>query len=56
MEHSISRNYLNIFYWRVEFYTPCKWNPCHHGMACLQVADGGDALQMWRVAPNILNK
>jgi hypothetical protein len=25
-------------------------------MACPQVADGGDSLQIWRVAANILNK
>jgi hypothetical protein len=25
-------------------------------MACPQVADGGDGLQIWRVAANILNK
>jgi hypothetical protein len=29
--------------------------PCHHGMARPQVADGGDGLQIWRVAANILN-
>jgi hypothetical protein len=29
---------------------------CHHGMARPQVADGGDHLQTWRVAANILNK
>jgi hypothetical protein len=28
----------------------------HNGMARPQVADGGDALQLWRVAVNILNK
>jgi hypothetical protein len=33
-----------------------KWVPCHHGMAHPQVADGGDGLQIWRVAVNILNK
>jgi hypothetical protein len=33
-----------------------KWVPCHHGMAHLQVADGGDAFQVWRGAANILNK
>jgi hypothetical protein len=27
-----------------------KWVPCHHGMARPQVADGGDGLQIWRVA------
>jgi hypothetical protein len=30
--------------------------PCHHGMAHLQVVDGGDGLQIWRVAVNILNQ
>jgi hypothetical protein len=33
-----------------------RWVPCHHGMACPQVADGGDSLQIFRVAANILNK
>jgi hypothetical protein len=28
--------------------------PCHHGMACPKVADGGDGLQIWRVAAIIL--
>jgi hypothetical protein len=26
------------------------WSPCHHGMARLQFAGGGDGLQTWRVA------
>jgi len=30
--------------------------PCHHGMAQLQVADGGDGLQIWRVGVTTLNK
>jgi hypothetical protein len=30
--------------------------PCHQGIARPQVADGGDGLQIWRVAANILNK
>jgi hypothetical protein len=30
--------------------------PCHHGMERPQVADGGNGLQIWRVAANILNK
>jgi hypothetical protein len=34
----------------------CVWVPYHHGMARPQVADGGDGLQIWRVAANILNK
>jgi hypothetical protein len=33
-----------------------KWVPCHHGMVCPQVADGGDGLQIWRVAAKILSK
>jgi hypothetical protein len=33
-----------------------KCVPCHHGMTRPQVADGGDVLQIWRVASNILNK
>jgi hypothetical protein len=33
-----------------------RWVPCHHGMVHPQVADGGDSLQSWRVAANILNK
>jgi hypothetical protein len=36
------------------------YKPCHirnqHGMARPRVADGGDGLQIWRVAANILNK
>jgi hypothetical protein len=32
------------------------WVPCHHDMARPQVADGGNGLQIWRVAANILNK
>jgi hypothetical protein len=38
---------------------PCihvRWVACHHGMARPQVADGGDGLQVRRVAVNILNK
>jgi hypothetical protein len=37
-------------------YSHVKWVPCHHGMARPQVADGGDGLQIWRVAANISNK
>jgi hypothetical protein len=33
-----------------------RWVDCHHGMACPQVVDRGDSLQIWRVAANILNK
>jgi hypothetical protein len=30
-------------------------SPCHHGMASPSVPDGGDGLQIWRVAANKLN-
>jgi hypothetical protein len=33
-----------------------KWVPRHHDMACPQVVDGGDGLQLFRAAANILNK
>jgi hypothetical protein len=33
-----------------------RWVPCHHDMARPQVADGGGALQVWRVAANLLKK
>jgi hypothetical protein len=33
-----------------------RWVPCHYGMARRQVADGGDAIQLWMAAANILNK
>jgi hypothetical protein len=33
-----------------------RWFPCHHGKARPQVADGGDALQVWREVTNTLNK
>jgi hypothetical protein len=36
-------------------YLVFRWVPCHHGMARPQVADGGDSLQLWKVAANILN-
>jgi len=29
--------------------------PCYHGMELPQIADGGDGLQIWRVAVNILH-
>jgi hypothetical protein len=34
----------------------CYLCPCHHGVACPPVGDGGDDLQIWRVAANLLNK
>jgi hypothetical protein len=30
-----------------------NWVSCHHGMEHPQVADGGEGLQIWRVAVNI---
>jgi hypothetical protein len=33
-----------------------KWVRRHHGMVRPQVVDGGDGLQIWRAAVNILNK
>jgi hypothetical protein len=33
-----------------------RWVPCHHSMARPQVADGGNTLQVWGLAANILNK
>jgi hypothetical protein len=33
-----------------------KWVRCHHGGARPRVADGGDRLQIWRVAANVLSK
>jgi len=29
---------------------------CHHGMTRPRVTDGGDGLQIWRVAANVSNK
>jgi hypothetical protein len=36
--------------------TNVKVCPCHHGTARTRVEDGGDGLQIWKVAVNILNK
>jgi hypothetical protein len=30
--------------------------PCHHDIARAQVVDGGDSLQIWWVATNIVNE
>jgi hypothetical protein len=35
---------------------PCFVGPCHHGMAGHRAADGGDGLQIRRVAASVLNK
>jgi hypothetical protein len=46
----------SVFYFMHDLFCHVRWVPCYHGMARPQVADGGDALQFWRVAANILNK
>lgn len=33
-----------------------KWVTFHQSMACPWVAYGGDGRQIWRVAPDVLNK
>jgi len=38
------------------FPSQCYVGPCHHDIARSRVAGGGDDLQIWRVAANILNK
>jgi hypothetical protein len=35
---------------------PCYVGPCHHRMLCPWVVDGGDGLQIWRVAAYVLDK
>jgi hypothetical protein len=47
---------LDVIFWYLSINFHVKWVPCHHGMVCPQVSDGGDGLQTWRVAANILNK
>jgi hypothetical protein len=59
--HIIVTAFVIIFLWFLFFIfnenvIHVKWVPCHHGTARPQVADGGDGLQIWRVAANILNK
>jgi hypothetical protein len=50
-----ARKRRNIFNNYICF-THIRWAPCHHGMARPQVADGGDGLQMCKIAANTLNK
>jgi hypothetical protein len=35
---------------------PCNAGPCHHVMGRLRFTAGGDGLQIWKVAANVLNK
>jgi hypothetical protein len=39
----------------IDFVSYCV-GPCHHGMERPRDADGGDALQVWKVAASIWNK
>jgi hypothetical protein len=32
-----------------------RWVPCHHSMACPQVAVGGIGFELWSIAVNVLN-
>jgi hypothetical protein len=50
------RIFMNFIILIMIIITHVMWAPCHHDMARPQVADGGDGLQIWRVAANILNK
>jgi hypothetical protein len=47
---------INIFYFSMPSTSHVRCVPCQHAMARPQVAVGGDGLQIWRVAANILNK
>jgi hypothetical protein len=52
---TIYQHYYEHFYaWESRYHV--KRVPCHEGMACPQVADPGEGLQIWRVAANSLNK
>jgi hypothetical protein len=46
----------DIFITNRDYHHHVRWVPCHHSMARPQVADGGNGLQVWRVAANILIK
>jgi hypothetical protein len=48
---------FHLSFWNMLcFISHVKWVPCHHSMVRPQVVDGGDGLQIWRLAANILNK
>jgi hypothetical protein len=47
---------MNSFNIYTVYINHVRWAPCHHGIPRPRVADGADALQVWRVAANILNK
>jgi len=55
----LSRSHTNLIFkvfGRLREHKPCYVGPCHHGMTRPQVADGGDGLQIRKVAVNILTK
>jgi hypothetical protein len=54
----INYDFVTTAVWLASFYliSHVKWVLCHHGLARLQVADGGGGLQIWMVAANIFNK
>jgi hypothetical protein len=47
---------LHVKRCRTHSYSLRYAGPCPHGVARSRVADGGDGLQMRKVAANILNK
>jgi len=52
-----ARNRFSVFHFKLNtllVFKPFYAGPCHLGMARPRVADGGDGLQIWRVAANIL--
>jgi hypothetical protein len=50
-----NENYCNVSL-IVFMFGHVSWVPCHHDMGRPQFADGGEGLDIWRVAANILNK
>jgi len=55
LETSVSYSIDPLVTMHMCFYYIKYVGSCHHCMAYPWVADGGDSLQMWRVAMNILN-
>jgi hypothetical protein len=39
-----------------DYHVILRCGPCHHGMERPWVADGGDGLQIWRIAASVVNK
>jgi len=53
--HKVLGAYTEAF-WKLCDILHVKWVLCHHGIMHPQVADGGDDLQIWNIAMNILKK